>query len=133
MCIYRQKTIRIHSYWYVLLALLLPGHAGMFHSINPLFSFFFYFSSALTNLKHTSLPEVIAALFLCTDALQASRHDSINCIPFVVTCNPALSHIYNILRIHDHFNILLSFNRCRKFLNSCLSSLTDAILTFVTS
>ena len=47
-----------------------------------------------------------------TDALQTNRHDSINRIPFVVTYNPALPRISNILR--SHFNILLSSNRCRE-------------------
>ena len=47
-----------------------------------------------------------------TDALQTNHHDSINRIPFVVTYNPALPRISNILR--SRLNILLSSNRCRE-------------------
>ena len=66
-----------------------------------------------------------------TDALQTNRNDSINRIPFVVTYNPALPHLSNILR--KHFNILLSSQgRFYMFLNTHLSSLTDALLTFAT-
>ena len=34
-------------------------------------------------------------------------------LPFVVTCNPSLPHISNILR-SKHFHILLSSKRCRE-------------------
>ena len=47
-----------------------------------------------------------------TEALHTNRHDSIDRLPFVVTYNPSLPHIPNILR--KHFHILLSSKRCRR-------------------
>ena len=47
-----------------------------------------------------------------TEALHTNRHDSIDRLPFVVTYNPSLLHISNILR--KHFHILLSSKRCRE-------------------
>ena len=47
-----------------------------------------------------------------TEALRTNRHDSIDRLPFVVTYNPSLPHISNILR--KHFRILLSSKRCRE-------------------
>ena len=47
-----------------------------------------------------------------TEALHTNRHDSIDRLPFVVTYNPSLPHISNILR--KHFHILLSSKRCRE-------------------
>ena len=47
-----------------------------------------------------------------TEALRTNRHDSTDRLPFVVTYNPSLPHIFNILR--KHFHILLSSKRCRE-------------------
>ena len=41
-----------------------------------------------------------------------NRHDSIDRLPFVVTYNPLLPPISNILR--EHFQILLSSKRCKE-------------------
>ena len=46
-----------------------------------------------------------------TEALRTNRHDSNDRLPLVVTYNPSLPHISNIL--HKHFHILLSSKRCR--------------------
>ena len=45
-----------------------------------------------------------------TEALNTSRHDFIDRLPFVVTYNPSLPHISNVLR--KYFHILLSSKRC---------------------
>ena len=45
------------------------------------------------------------------NALQTKPKDSNDVVPFVVTYNPALPRISNILR--KHFNILHSSNRCK--------------------
>ena len=47
-----------------------------------------------------------------TAALRTNRHYSIDRLPFVVTYNPSLPHISNILR--KHFHILLSSKRCKE-------------------
>ena len=47
-----------------------------------------------------------------TEALRTNRHDSTDRLPFVVTYNPSLPRIPNILR--KHFHILLSSKRCRE-------------------
>ena len=47
-----------------------------------------------------------------TEALLTNRHDSTDRLPFVVTYNPSLPRISNILR--KHFHILLSSKRCRE-------------------
>ena len=44
-----------------------------------------------------------------TEALHTNCHDFIDRLPFVVTYNPSLPHISNILR--KHFHILLSSKR----------------------
>ena len=43
--------------------------------------------------------------------MKFQKDDSTDHLPFVVTYNPAIPRISNILR--KHFNILLSSNRCR--------------------
>ena len=45
-----------------------------------------------------------------TEALHTNRHDSIDRLPFIVTYNPSLPHISNILR--KHFHIFVSSKRC---------------------
>ena len=47
-----------------------------------------------------------------TEALHTNRHDSIDRLSFVVTYNPSLPHISNILR--KHFHILLSSKRYKE-------------------
>lgn len=82
-----------------------------------------------------------------TDTLHTNRHYS-NRLPFVVTYNPALPHIFYILRKHfnrllfsQHFltfpiscaNILTDYFPpavAWRFLNTHLSSPTDVLLTF---
>ena len=44
--------------------------------------------------------------------MHTNRHDSIDRLPFVVTYNPSLPHISNVLR--KHFHTLLSSKRCRE-------------------
>ena len=65
-----------------------------------------------------------------TEALHTNCHHSIDRLLFVVTYNPSLPHISNILR--KHFHILLSSKRCREVLSTHPSSLTDVLLTFAT-
>ena len=50
-----------------------------------------------------------------TNALQTKPKASNDVVPFVVTYNPALPRISNILR--KHFNILHSSNRCKDVFN----------------
>ena len=50
-----------------------------------------------------------------TNALQTKRKASNDVVPFVVTYNPALPRISNILR--KHFNTLHSSNRCKDVFN----------------
>ena len=46
------------------------------------------------------------------EALRTNRHDSNDRLPFVVTYNPSLPRISNIVR--KHFHILLFSKRCRE-------------------
>ena len=62
-----------------------------------------------------------------TNALQTKPKDSNDIVPFVVTYNPALPLISNILR--KHFYILHSSNRCK---GNRLLLLSDVALIFVT-
>ena len=50
--------------------------------------------------------------FSHSKTLSSNHQESINRLPFVVTYNPSLPHISNILR--KHFHILLSSKRCRE-------------------
>ena len=63
------------------------------------------------------------------NALQTKPKASNDVVPFVVTYNPALPRISNILS--KHFNILHSSNRWDVFSNHLLL-LTDVALIFVT-
>ena len=71
-----------------------------------------------------------------TNAVQTKPKASNDIVPFVVTYNPALPRISNILR--KHFNILHSSNRCKgafKLLDLSflvLLLLTDVALIFLT-
>ena len=65
-----------------------------------------------------------------TNALQTKPKASNDVVPFVVTYNPALRRISNILR--KHFNILHSSKRCKDVFANRLLLLTDVALIFVT-
>ena len=64
------------------------------------------------------------------NGLQTKPKASNDVVPFVVTNNPALPRISNILR--KHFNILHSSNRCKDVFKQSLLLLTDVALIFVT-
>ena len=68
-----------------------------------------------------------------TEALRTNCHDSTDRLPFVVTYNPSLPHISNILRKHFHIlQLLSSLNAAGKFLSTHPSSLRGVLLTFAT-
>ena len=75
-----------------------------------------------------------ATNFSRTNALQTKPIYSNDVVPFVVTYNPALPRVSNVLR--KHFNILHSSNRCKDVFKQppfvAYRSFTDVALIFVT-
>ena len=71
------------------------------------------FKVRINDYNNTFLEEQFlrAANISSTNALQTKPKDSNDVVLFVVTYNPALPRISNILS--KHFNTLHSFNRCK--------------------